>query len=340
MRANAEYSIALGVVIFSGMPSESAEIRKLFASFGARMLALGIDCMVIIFLAAAINDHLLASAGLRAADNRSIVLVLFVTYFAVSWASPLRATPGQLLFGMRVVDLAGNALRFPRALLRSIAVTALIAAAYVSIVRPSEAWPLAISIAAYAAVFLAAVTPNRQAAHDFLAGTVVVHRRSLADGQRREQLLSHIAEIDPATYRARKPHALRMLRDAVILAVPALTLVSAAQVMEDRELLVRTYYAYNAVAALRSAVEAHYAAHREWPDSAQQLGLPVRESYPDGGYYELEDDGVIRIHFEVLPELREGTIIVSPGAAGDEIEWRCHAEGNIRQHHLPMVCRD
>ena len=322
------------------MSSGYVEIRKLFASFGARTLALCIDCMALIFLATAINDHLLTPAGLRGTDNRPIVLALFVAYFSFSWISPLRATPGQLLLGMRVVDHSGNPLRFPRALLRSLALTALVAAAYLSIALPSEPWPLAISIAAYAAVFLAAVTPNRQAAHDFLAGTVVVRRKSLGNEQWREQLLSHIADSDPATYRARKPHALRMLRDAVILVVPALTLVSAAQMMEDRELLVRTYYAYNAVAGLRSAVEEHYAAHREWPGSAQRLGLPARESYPDGGYYELEDDGVIRIHFEVLPELREGTIIVSPGAAGDEIEWRCHAEGNIRQHHLPMVCRD
>ena len=322
------------------MSSDRVEIRKLFASFGARMLALFIDCMVIIFLATAINDHLLTPAGLRASDNRSIVLVLFVAYFAISWISPLRATPGQALFGMRVVDHSANVLRFLRALLRSFALTALIAAAYLSIALPSEPWPLAISIAAYAAVFLAAVTPNRQAAHDFLAGSIVVRRRSLGDEQWREQLLLHIGETDPTTYRARKPHALRMLSDAVILAIPALTLVSAAQMMKDRDLLVRTYYAYHEVAGLQSAVEAYYAAHRDWPDSAQQLGLPTREFYPDGGYYKLENDGVIRIHFEVLPELRDGMIVVRPAAAGEAIEWRCHGEGNIRQHHLPMVCRD
>ena len=322
------------------MPSESVDVRKLFAGFGARMLALGIDCIVIIFVATVVNDHVLTPAGLRAEDNRALVLLILLVYFAVSWAGPLRATPGQLLFGMRVVDLDGNGLGLPRALLRSAALTALLAATYVSVATPSEPLLFAISIAAYAAVFLAAVTPNRQAAHDLLAATMVARRRSLTDEASRARLLEHVSDTDPATYRSRKPHAFGILRDAVILALPAVALVSGTQVMKDRDLLYRTYYAYDAVAGLRAAVESHYSGNREWPDEASQLDVPMRESYPDGGYYELGDDGVIRIHFEVLPELIEGTIVVTPAVTDDAIEWGCHAEGNIRQQHLPMVCRD
>ena len=38
----------------------------------------------------------------------------------------------------------------------------------------------------------------------------------------------------------------------------------------------------------------------------------AKQDYPDGGYYELEEDGVIRIRFTVKPELKKGSIILSP----------------------------
>ena len=68
--------------------------------------------------------------------------------------------------------------------------------------------------------------------------------------------------------------------------------------------------------------------------------MPTRTSYPDGGYYELGDDGVIRIHFEVIPELTRGTIVLTPVAGGEEIRWKCRQEGSIVRKHLPYVCRD
>ena len=109
--------------------------------------------------------------------------------------------------------------------------------------------------------------------------------------------------------------------------------------MYDRELITRTYYAYNETQRLRDAVAMHYEVTSSWPTSEEDVGLPTRVSYPDGGYYELEADGVIRIHFEVLPELKRGTIVLTPVAEGEDVRWKCRQDGTIVQNYLPTQCR-
>ena len=61
--------------------------------------------------------------------------------------------------------------------------------------------------------------------------------------------------------------------------------------------------------------------------------------YPDGGYYELEDGGVIRIRFTVKPELKKGSIVLAPKLENDKIVWQCRSEGDIAPHYLGSLCR-
>ena len=100
-------------------PTQTA--KSLFAEFAVRLFALGIDFFAAIFIATALKDHVLVPSGLRIADNNPVVVAVAFLYFVASWVSPLRATPAQLLFGMRVVSLTGETLTLGRAVVRAAA---------------------------------------------------------------------------------------------------------------------------------------------------------------------------------------------------------------------------
>ncbi len=68
--------------------------------------------------------------------------------------------------------------------------------------------------------------------------------------------------------------------------------------------------------------------------------MSLRENTEPGGYYELEDDGVIRIRFTVKPELMKGSIVLSPIAGADGITWECHADGGLARKYMIAACRD
>jgi len=71
----------------------------------------------------------------------------------------------------------------------------------------------------------------------------------------------------------------------------------------------------------------------------RELRRPVREDYRDGGYFELEENGVIRIRFTVIPKLKKIQLLVIPTWNDDELTWQCHTKGDISQGVLPSVCR-
>lgn len=317
-----------------------AKSRPLFAEFGVRIFALFFDFIIVVFAATALNDHVLVQLGLSPAHNGPVVLGVAFLYFIGFWVSPLRATPGQLLSGIRVVSIAVETLNPLRAIVRSAALAGLVAGAFLILEVPPRALHLGVSLLAYALVFLAAVTPNRQGAHDWLAQSIVVNRKTLNSPERREQLTAHLSDIDPATLHKRRPTVLRMTGDAIGLAVPVFVLFNVALMMHDRDIIYRTNYAYWETANLKTAVAAYYDVFVEWPNSGSDLGVPSRGNYPDGGYYELEDDGVIRIRFEVLPDLVKGNIVIVPVVGDDGLEWECHAEGEIARNYLPAECRD
>jgi len=111
-------------------------------------------------------------------------------------------------------------------------------------------------------------------------------------------------------------------------------------VAHDRDLRYRTIYAVNAVEGLQNAVCEYYEENSRLPANASEMGSGSRTSYPDGGYYELEEDGVIRIRFTVKPELKKGSIVLSPRLVDEHITWDCRSEGNIAREYLRASCRD
>lgn len=314
--------------------------RPLFAEFAVRIFTLFIDFIVVLFVATAVDDHVLVPLGLAPDRNELVMLAFVFLYFIVSWISPLRATLGQLLGDVRVVSLSLETLTLPRAVLRSVVLAGLIAGAFLIFERPPKPLFLSMALLAYALVFLAAVTPNRQAAHDWLAKSIVVNRKTLKTTDMREKLIAHLADNDPATLTQRRPSVLHMIGDAIGLVVPVFVLVNVSHMQYQRELIYRTNYAYSETHDIRTVIALHYLEFKAWPGADSDLGLPTRADYPDGGYYELEDGGVVRIHFTVIPELTKGTIVLTPAASDGDISWECHAEGDIARNHLPAMCRD
>ena len=313
--------------------------RPLFAEFAIRIFALFIDFIVVLFVATAVDDHVLVPLGLAPDHNGVVMLAVVFLYFIASWISPLRATPGQLLGDVRVVSLSLETLTLPRAVLRSLVLAGLIAGAFLIFERPR---PLLLSatLLTYALVFLAAVTPNRQAAHDWLAKSIVVNRKTLKSTELREKLIAHLSDNDPATFKERRPTILSMIVDAIGLAAPVFILINVSHMQFQRELIYRTSYAYSETHDIRTAIALHYLEFTAWPGADGELDVPTRADYPDGGYYELEEGGVVRIHFTVIPDLTKGTIVLTPAANDGDITWECRAEGDIARNHLPAMCRD
>ena len=114
---------------------------------------------------------------------------------------------------------------------------------------------------------------------------------------------------------------------------------NAAAMQHDREMIARTNYAYYETNNLRTAIAFFHEEEQRWPDNEMELGAATRGEYPDGGYYEMEPDGVVRIRFEVLPELTDGSLVLRPVIDEKGYSWTCRVDGNIKRRHVPTLCR-
>jgi len=308
------------------------DAKKLFAEFGVRMAAVALDLFIPVFVANTI--------GLTIIDQQATALAVPLLYFSLFWSSPMRATPVQYLFGMRVVDERGETLSLRRAILRGVILIGLSFAAMMVVSVPSTPYFGAAALAGYAFLFLAALTPNRQAGHDLLARTIVVNKIALNSPEHLTQLREHVSGSDPVSRKQRRPSVLSIVGNLIVLGIPMFAIHSMYKIGYDRELQVRTGYALSAVFELQTAVEEFYTERIRWPASDSALGAATKGHYPDGGYYELEDHGVIRIHFTVNPDLMKGSIVLNPSLEDDVIVWKCRSDGDIARSHLPDACRE
>ena len=156
---------------------------------------------------------------------------------------------------------------------------------------------------------------------------------------RRGQLHEHLSDSAPTLRKQRRPSVLSIVAKLFVLGIPVFVLFIFAQTRHDMELRHRIHYAINEVFLLKAHVQEYYLDVRHWPTGDGELGVATRGDYPDGGYYELEDNGVIRIRFTVKPDLMKGSIVLSPTVEDDGITWKCHADGYISLGHLPAACR-
>ncbi len=299
-------------------------VKSPYPQFSVRLLALGFDFAVAVFVAAFIDEYVLRSAGVSPEYSRLAIPIVLFFYFAGSWASPMRATPFQFLLGMQVVSDSGEAIGWARSVVRTVGFGLIFAGTMMVFRSADKGLYTAFAVIAYVLAGIAIVTPRRQAAHDFLVRTLVVRRAALEAGQ-------PLGKEDVSTWRA--------LRDVIVMGLLAYVAWSGAAITRDREMIHRVKYAVSETEDLKTAIEVFYAAESRWPADAEDLGLETRGEYPDGGYYEMEDDGVVRIQFEVLSELKDGSLVMTPVADEKGISWDCRVDGRIKSKYVPPMCR-
>ena len=309
---------------------------KLFADIAVRIVAFGVDMILILFAIVFVIERI---PGLDATLRTATWVVLLFAYFTASWVSPLRATPMQFLLGMRVLDVSGSPLSLRNAAIRS---TALLATWGVTIwlfgqIIVTE--PLAKAFAAALLLYIPSVTARRQGLHDFLARSVVINKRSIRSADDERHMHEFLTDNDPFVRRHARPSVYMMVRDAVALAVPLYLMVMGVEISIQKNMYSRIAYALSETHEIKHAVHAWYEGTGRWPDNEADLGMPLRHNYPDGGYYELEDNGTIRIQFEIRPELKNGSILIVPEIDDGELLWQCRTVGDIANRYLPGTCR-
>ena len=208
-------------------------VKTLFAGFGIRMAGVVLDFVIVTFLAGGVNDYIFEAISLTTPEPRLTYLAVFLLYFSAFWSSPMRATPAQLLFGMRVVNKAGEGLDLRHAVVRSVSLTVLIAAAMALLVNPFNPYFVVVALVSYALLFLAALTPNRQAGHDLLAHSLVVNKIALKSSECRSQLFEHVSDNDPVSSKQRRPSILSTVGNALVLGVTVFFILNVAMIPNE-----------------------------------------------------------------------------------------------------------
>ena len=313
---------------------------KLFAEIAVRIVAFGVDMVLVLFGVVFLGDHVLSIVAPALNDRTVFWIVLLFGYFTACWASPLRATPVQFLFGMRVLHESGERLSVRDAAIRSAAVVASWALVTATLKLPVSENTLAGAIVIAVLIFIPVVTAHRQGLHDFLSHSVVINHRSIRSSQAEQRMYEFLANPDADSRRHRRPSLFRMIANGIVLAVPIVLILAGAQVAKQKNMYARMAYAMGETYDLRAAADSFYESTGRWPATESDVGMPLRVNYPAGGYYQLEEDGVIRIQFEVRPELRNGSILFVPTLEDGEIRRDCRTVGDIERRYVPSSCRD
>lgn len=309
-----------------------------FAEFERRVVAAMIDVLAVFFLAFWLMSSV-PNLATWTPTGRPVLAAVALLYFAGSWVSPLRATPVQWALRFHIVDAAGKRLDPGRALFRAVLfVIGVVGTLFLTNV-PEKPGLLVIFIPSLAAFAIALVTINRQGLHDLLAGSVAVKSAWFSSPERRNELRQYMARNAGSPWRLSKPRPLRVILGSALVLLVTLAIYNAALVRYEMELRARISYAYAETVNLRRALEEAHRASERWETSDDVLGTPTRLDYPDGGYFELEEEGTIRIRFTVNPILRRISLVIAPQWDGNTLTWSCQAEGEIASSVLPAHCR-
>ena len=314
--------------------------RKLFAEIAVRIVAYGADMVLVLFGVVFLSDHVLPVVAPALVDQTAVWVVLLFGYFTACWVSPLHATPMQFLLGIRVLHESGEPLSVRDAAIRSATLVALWVLVTAVFKLPVVQNPLMGAIVIAILIFIPAVTAHRQGLHDFLSHSVVINKRSIRTLEAALRMREFLAVTEPGFRRHRRPSLYKMIVDAIVLAIPAFAIMTGVEVANQRNMYARLAYAMSETYALQAAVDSYYESTGRWPSTESDVGLPLRQNYPDGGYYRLEDDGIIRIQFEVRPELKNGSILLIPRFEDGDIRRDCRTEGDIKRRFVPGSCRD
>ena len=314
--------------------------RKLFAEIAVRIVAFGVDMVLVLFGVTFLSDHVLSVVAPALNDRTAFWVILLFGYFTACWASPMRGTPMQFLLGIRVLHESGERLSLRDAAIRSAALIASWGLVTITFKLPITESILVGAIVIAVLTFIPSVTAHRQGLHDFLSHSVVVNYRPIRSSQAEQRMVEFLTDPDADSRQHRRPSIYKMIVDAVVLAIPILVIITGVQVAQQKNMYARMAYAMTETYDMQAAVDSYYESTGRWPSNESDVGMPLRQNYPAGGYYQLEDDGVIRIQFEVRPELRNGSILFIPTLKDGEISRDCRTVGDIERRFVPSSCRD
>lgn len=313
--------------------------RKLFAEIAVRIAAYGADMIVILFVMVFLNEPVFDVIGLNEELRAAAWVLALTVYFTASWISPLQATPMQFLLRVQVLHESGTKLSLRDAAIRSVALVAQWGLALFLLKQffvPSIWFKLFVVALLF---YLPSITARRQGLHDFLAHSIVINRRALHSDEDERRMRDFLANQAPATRSSSRPSIAKMITDAVALAMPLLLINMVIEVSAQKNMYARMAYAMTETLETRHLATSWFEATGAWPKTEAELGRPLRHNYPAGGFYQLEDGGVIRIQFEIRPELKNGSILFEPEAKDGEVIWRCRSVGIIEQRFVPASCR-
>jgi uncharacterized RDD family membrane protein YckC len=314
--------------------------RELFAEIAVRIVAYGCDLILILFAMTFLDERISSLFGKRDEILTATWIVLLCAYFAGSWAGPLRATPFQFLFRMRVLHESGRPLTWLEATVRSATLVALwwFAIFVLRQLFASEWWLTVVAVVLL--FYLPSVTARRQGIHDFLAHSMVINTRAVRSVDDERRMIEYLDDREVAVSKAARPSIPKMIIDAVVLAIPLYVMMIGIQVAHQKNMYGRVAYAMGEAYEMRRQAQAWFEATGTWPSSEADIGRPLRHNYPAGGYYELEEEGVIRIQFEIRPELKDGSILIEPVVDDGEVTWQCRTVGDVEKRYVPGSCRN
>ena len=310
-----------------------------FVEFERRVAAAMIDVAFVFFFSIWLMSSSQALAD-WAPTGRPVLASIALLYFAGSWASPLRATPAQWALRFKIVSDSGAPLGIGRATLRACLFVLGVLGVLILVQVPEYPWTLAIVLPSFAAFCIALFTANRQGLHDLAAKSVAVKSSSIQSAAQRAELQAFVERSSASPLTMRRPKTTKIVTAAVLVLLVSFGIYNAALVRYEMELRARISYAYAETSSLRDALEAAYRTTDSWQQAEDVLGTPTRLDYPDGGYFVLEDQGVIRIRFTKIPKLMRISLVIEPEWDADELTWNCRAEGDIAGGILPAHCRD
>ena len=310
-----------------------------FAEFERRAAAAIIDVAAVFFLTIWLMSSAQALAT-WAPTGRPFLGIIALLYFAVGWASPLSATPAQWALRFQIVDESGARLGPGRAVIRAAVFIIGVLGILMLMQVPENPWLLLVVTPSIAAFCIALITANRQGFHDLIVRSVAVKGGLIKSSELRAEFRKYTSRNAESPWQLAKPKPARAIFASVLILVVVLGMYNAALVRFEMGLRARISYAYVETSSLRSALEATYRATDRWEKSEAVLGTPTRLDFPDGGYFMLEDEGIIRIRFTVIPRLKRISLVVTPVWSGPSLTWNCRVEGEISSGVLPAHCRN
>lgn len=160
-----------------------------YAGFWRRVLASLVDSVLqlvtaamFIFLAFLSNDSLYAAMEAEDLEMLRLMQIYFVggftlivlSYHTLFESSPMQATPGKLLFSIKVTDPLGQPIGLIRAAFRSWPLWVVGVFSIFDTATGSEGSALIANLLSLVACIVVAFTAQKQGLHDILAGTLLV----------------------------------------------------------------------------------------------------------------------------------------------------------------------